>query len=226
MIKLTDINKSYQDGSREIHVLHDLSLTIGSGETVSVMGRSGCGKSTLLHILGGIERIDSGNYLLDGIAMDKLGSKELAKVRAERIGMIFQSFFLVKSLDCVSNVELPLGYAGVKAKERRERAMNALGYVGMSDYAGRSVTKLSGGQQQRIAIARAIVTSPSLILADEPTGNLDADTAEQTIELLVGLAKRNSSTLVVVTHDSRIASYADTRLLMENGAIRREGDSN
>ena len=124
----------------------------------------------------------------------------------------------------MSNVELPLGYAGVKAKERRERAMNALGYVGMSDYAGRSVTKLSGGQQQRIAIARAIVTSPSLILADEPTGNLDGDTAEQTIELLVGLAKRNSSTLVVVTHDSRIASYADTRLTMENGAIRREGD--
>ncbi len=220
MIKLTNINKSYQDGSREIHVLHNLSLTIENGESVSVMGRSGCGKSTLLHILGGIEKIDSGSYLLDGTEMAKLGSEELAKVRSERIGLIFQSFFLVKSLDCVSNVELPLGYAGVKTKERRERAMNALKYVGMSDYADRNVTKLSGGQQQRIAIARAIVTSPSLILADEPTGNLDADTAEQIIELLVELAKRNSSTLVVVTHDSKIASHTNTQLVMENGVIR------
>lgn len=220
MIELNKINKRYRDGNREIHVLRDLSLTIKNGESVSVMGRSGCGKSTLLHILGGIEKIDSGNYLLDGTAMDKLGSSELAKIRAEKIGLIFQSYFLVKSLDCVSNVELPLGYAGVKAKERRERAITALEYVGMCDCAARNVTKLSGGQQQRVAIARAIVTSPSLILADEPTGNLDPDTAEQTIELLIELAKKNSSTLVVVTHDSKIASYADTRLIMVNGVIQ------
>ena len=215
MIELCDINKSYQDGKNVIEVIRGLSLKIENGEIVSLLGRSGCGKSTLLHILGGIEKFDSGKYIFDGGDMESLSAEKLAKLRAEKIGFVFQSYFLIKSLDCLSNVELPLGYSGVGPKERRERAMAALELVEMSDYAKRNVTKLSGGQQQRIAIARAIVTSPSLILADEPTGNLDPETADRTIRLLVGLAKKSSSTLVVVTHDRHIASYSDRKIELQ-----------
>ena len=215
MIELCDINKSYQDGKNVIEVIRGLSLKIENGEIVSLLGRSGCGKSTLLHILGGIEKFDSGKYIFDGVDMESLSAEKLAKLRAEKIGFVFQSYFLIKSLDCLSNVELPLGYSGVGPKERRERAMAALELVEMSDYAKRNVTKLSGGQQQRIAIARAIVTSPSLILADEPTGNLDPETADRTIRLLVGLAKKSSSTLVVVTHDRHIASYSDRKIELQ-----------
>lgn len=220
MIELCDINKSYQDGKNVIEVIRGLSLKIENGEIVSLLGRSGCGKSTLLHILGGIEKFDSGKYIFDGVDMGSLSAEELAKLRAEKIGFVFQSYFLIKSLDCLGNVELPLGYSGIGAKERRERAMAALELVEMSDYAKRNVTKLSGGQQQRIAIARAIVTSPSLILADEPTGNLDPETADRTIQLLVGLAEKSSSTLVVVTHDRHIASYSARKIELQSPKAR------
>ncbi len=217
MLELKNINKSYHDGSTDIHVLKDLSLKAEKGTVLSIMGRSGCGKSTLLHILGGIERIDSGSYELDGVRIDKCTPAELTKIRSQKLGFVFQSYYLIKSLNCVDNVEVPLGYAGIKSKERRERAMAALEYVGMGDYAERSITKLSGGQQQRIAIARAIAASPSLILADEPTGNLDSETAETIIHLLVKLAEQNGITLIIVTHDDKVASTAHEQYILRDG---------
>ncbi len=219
MLQLENITKSFRDGDNELSVLRGVYLTLADGEQASIMGSSGCGKSTLLHILGGIERADSGSYTLDGESLDRMSPAELAEIRARKIGMVFQSFFLVKSLDCIENVGLPLGYAGVAAKERRERALEALDAVGMADMAKKQVTKLSGGQMQRVAIARAIVSRPKLLICDEPTGSLDSSTAERIIELICGLSRKNGSTLIIVTHDKNIADVCERRFVMSDGIL-------
>lgn len=219
MLQLENITKSFRDGDSELSVLRGVDLNLADGEQASIMGASGCGKSTLLHILGGIERADSGSYTLDGKRLTEMSPAELAEIRARKIGMVFQSFFLVKSLDCIENVGLPLGYAGVAAKERRERALEALDAVGMADMAKKQVTKLSGGQMQRVAIARAIVSRPKLLICDEPTGSLDSATAERIIELICGLSRKNGSTLIIVTHDKNIADVCERRFVMSDGIL-------
>lgn len=219
MLQLENITKSFRDGDSELSVLRGVDLNLDDGDQASIMGSSGCGKSTLLHILGGIERADSGSYTLDGERLTEMSPAELAEIRARKIGMVFQSFFLVKSLDCVENVGLPLGYAGVAAKERRERALEALDAVGMADMAKKQVTKLSGGQMQRVAIARAIVSRPKLLICDEPTGSLDSSTAERIIELICGLSRKNGSTLIIVTHDKNIADVCERRFVMSDGIL-------
>ncbi len=219
MLQLENITKSFRDGDSELSVLRGVDLNLDDGDQASIMGSSGCGKSTLLHILGGIERADSGSYTLDGESLDRMSPAELAEIRARKIGMVFQSFFLVKSLDCIENVGLPLGYAGVAAKERRERALEALDAVGMADMAKKQVNKLSGGQMQRVAIARAIVSRPKLLICDEPTGSLDSSTAERIIELICGLSRKNGSTLIIVTHDKNIADVCEHRFVMSDGIL-------
>lgn len=219
MLQLENITKSFRDGDSELSVLRGVDLTLADGEQASIMGSSGCGKSTLLHILGGIERADSGSYTLDGDRLTEMSPAELAEIRARKIGMVFQSFFLVKSLDCIENVGLPLGYAGIAANERRERALEALDAVGMADMAKKQVTKLSGGQMQRVAIARAIVTRPKLLICDEPTGSLDSSSAERIIELICGLSRKNGSTLIIVTHDRNIADVCERRFVMSDGIL-------
>lgn len=219
MLQLENITKSFRDGDSELSVLRGVDLTLADCEQASIMGSSGCGKSTLLHILGGIERADSGSYTLDGDRLTEMSPAELAEIRARKIGMVFQSFFLVKSLDCIENVGLPLGYAGIAANERRERALEALDAVGMVDMAKKQVTKLSGGQMQRVAIARAIVTRPKLLICDEPTGSLDSSTAERIIELICGLSRKNGSTLIIVTHDKNIADVCERRFVMSDGIL-------
>ena len=219
MLQLENITKSFRDGDSELSVLRRVNLTLADGEQASIMGSSGCGKSTLLHILGGIERADSGSYTLDGDRLTEMSPAELAEIRARKIGMVFQSFFLVKSLDCIENVGLPLGYAGITANERRERALEALDAVGMADMAKKQVTKLSGGQMQRVAIARAIVSRPKLLICDEPTGSLDSSTAERIIELICGLSRKNGSTLIIVTHDKNIADVCERRFVMSDGIL-------
>ena len=220
MLQLENITKSFRDGDSELSVLRGVDLTLADCEQASIMGSSGCGKSTLLHILGGIERADSGSYTLDGDRLTEMSPAELAEIRARKIGMVFQSFFLVKSLDCIENVGLPLGYAGIAANERREGALEALDAVGMVDMAKKQVTKLSGGQMQRVAIARAIVTRPKLLICDEPTGSLDSSTAERIIELICGLSRKNGSTLIIVTHDKNIADVCERRFVMSDGILR------
>ena len=219
MLQLENITKSFRDGDSELSVLRGVDLNLDDGDQASIMGSSGCGKSTLLHILGGIERADSGSYTLDGERLTEMSPAELAEIRARKIGMVFQSFFLVKSLDCIENVGLPLGYAGVAAKERRERALEALDAVGMADMAKKQVNKLSGGQMQRVAIARAIVSRPKLLICDEPTGSLDSSTAERIIELICGLSRKNGSTLIIVTHDKNIADVCERRFVMSDGIL-------
>lgn len=219
MLQLENITKSFRDGDSELSVLRGVDLNLDDGDQASIMGSSGCGKSTLLHILGGIERADSGSYTLDGDRLTEMSPAELAEIRARKIGMVFQSFFLVKSLDCIENVGLPLGYAGVAAKERRERALEALDAVGMADMAKKQVTKLSGGQMQRVAIARAIVSRPKLLICDEPTGSLDSSSAERIIELICGLSRKNGSTLIIVTHDKNIADVCERRFVMSDGIL-------
>lgn len=219
MLQLENITKSFRDGDSELSVLRGVDLTLADGEQASIMGSSGCGKSTLLHILGGIERADSGSYTLDGDRLTEMSPAELAEIRARKIGMVFQSFFLVKSLDCIENVGLPLGYAGIAANERRKRALEALDAVGMADMAKKQVTKLSGGQMQRVAIARAIVTRPKLLICDEPTGSLDSSSAERIIELICGLSRKNGSTLIIVTHDKNIADVCERRFVMSDGIL-------
>lgn len=219
MLQLENITKSFRDGDSELSVLRGVDLNLDDGDQASIMGSSGCGKSTLLHILGGIERADSGSYTLDGDRLTEMSPAELAEIRARKIGMVFQSFFLVKSLDCIENVGLPLGYAGIAANERRERALEALDAVGMVDMAKKQVTKLSGGQMQRVAIARAIVSRPKLLICDEPTGSLDSSTAERIIELICGLSRKNGSTLIIVTHDKNIADVCERRFVMSDGIL-------
>jgi putative ABC transport system ATP-binding protein len=218
-VELDGIERVFRLGDSEVHALRNLSLTIGAGEYVAVMGPSGSGKSTLLNIVGLLDRPSAGRYRLEGRDVTTLSPDEQAQVRSRRIGFVFQSFHLVPRLTAADNIALPMVLAGTAPRERAERVARALRDYGLHDRADHKPDELSGGQRQRVAIARATIMSPALILADEPTGNLDRATGDEVVRLLEELNARGV-TLIVVTHDPQIGSRARRRVMMEDGAIR------
>lgn len=218
LIELKDINRTFQLGDSVVHALRDVNLSIKQGEYISVMGPSGSGKSTLLNLLGLLDQPNSGTYLLDGTDITTLNQDAQAKLRSERIGFIFQSFHLVPRLSAAANIELPLMLAGVNSADRAARVSEALANYGLTDRASHKPNELSGGQRQRVAIARATVTAPSLLLADEPTGNLDRLTGEEVVNLLERL-NQQGVTLIVVTHDHALGARANRQIKMVDGAI-------
>ena len=218
MIDLEDIQRIFPVGDQEVHALRDINLHIDAGEYVSIMGPSGSGKSTLLNLLGLLDRPSAGRYLLDGRDVTTLSDNQQAHLRRERIGFVFQFFHLVPRLTAAQNIELPMMLAGLPVEERRRRVQRALSDMGLSDRAGHRPDQLSGGQRQRVAIARATVMQPGLLLADEPTGNLDRASGKDVVEILESLQQRGI-TLIVVTHDPELGERARRRLQMIDGAI-------
>jgi putative ABC transport system ATP-binding protein len=218
MIELAGVFRTFQVGDQPVHALRDIDLTLDDGEYVAIMGPSGSGKSTLLNILGLLDRPDAGSYLLDGAETTTLGEELRARLRRDRIGFVFQSFHLIPRLSAAENVELPLVLAGVAPRERRERVDRILTAVGLTDRAHHRPDQLSGGQRQRVAIARATIMEPGLILADEPTGNLDRASGEEVVHTLEELNTRGL-TLLVVTHDPVIGDRAKRRIRMDDGRI-------
>ena len=218
MIDLNDISKMYLVGDEEVRALDHASMHIDQGEFVSIIGPSGSGKSTLMNIIGCLDIADAGLYMLDGIPIEDYTENELARIRNQKIGFVFQSFNLIPKLTAEENVELPLIYQGVKREERKERVKNAIERVKLGNRAKHLPTELSGGQQQRVAIARAIVTNPSLILADEPTGNLDSKTGEEIMEIFHELHKQGN-TIVLITHDDEVAKQASRSIHIRDGKV-------
>jgi len=219
MIRLQDITKVYIMGKRELEVLRGVNLNIRQGETVAIMGPSGSGKTTILNLIGCLDVPTSGSYYLDGREVNRLSRGELAQIRAQKIGFIFQTFNLLPQLSALANVELGMRYAGI-ADSRR--AMEALDWVGLSDRARHRPSELSGGEQQRVAIARALVKRPPLILADEPTGNLDSRSGEEVISVLMTLHREQNNTLVMVTHDVDISHHCQRIIHLKDGQIVAE----
>ncbi|HEY9570292.1 macrolide ABC transporter ATP-binding protein [Lysinibacillus sp. BF-4] len=217
-MKLSNITKVYGSGELRVPVLHGIDLTIADGEFVAIMGPSGSGKSTLMNIIGFLDKQTEGTYFLHGDDVGSAKEKDLAKLRNEHIGFVFQQFFLLPRLNAQKNVETPLIYAGVSKKERAERAKDLLVKVGLEERMGHLPSELSGGQKQRVAIARALVNNPSIILADEPTGALDSKTGVQIMELLTEL-NREGKTVIIVTHEEEIAAYTDRIILLRDGLI-------
>jgi putative ABC transport system ATP-binding protein len=222
IIELAGVCKNYTTGPEVVHALIDVDLRIGVGEFVAVIGASGSGKSTLMNILGCLDRPTSGEYLLGGISVGARSIDERALVRNRMIGFIFQGFNLLPRTTALENVELPLVYRGLSRKQRRRMALEALGQVGLLGRALHRPNELSGGQQQRVAIARALVTRPPLLLADEPTGNLDSKTTGEVMDLLERLVEEERITLVLVTHEDEIAERAQRVLTVRDGRIERD----
>ena len=218
LVELRDINKVYQLGGEEIRALDGVSLDIHSGELISIIGPSGSGKSTLMHILGCLDIPSSGSMRLDGVDVQNATQRQLARIRGEKIGFVFQSFNLLPKLSVLKNVELPLIYRGLTARERRLRALHALERVQLSDRSKHRPSQLSGGQQQRVAIARALVNDPRIIFADEPTGNLDSHTGEAILNLFMEL-HQEGRTIALVTHDPEIAAITPRRIEIRDGKI-------
>jgi len=221
VIELRNISRSFQVGDQPVHALRAIDLDFADGEYAAIMGPSGSGKSTLLHILGLLDRPDQGQYRLDGLETTTLGEEGRTRLRRERIGFVFQSFHLIPRLTAAENIELPLVLAGLDPAERRARVARILAAVGLADRAHHKPDQLSGGQRQRVAIARATVTEPGLILADEPTGNLDRASSREVIDTLEALNARGL-TLLVVTHDAELGARARRRIRMDDGSIRSE----
>lgn len=217
-IKAIDLHKHYNIGGTEVHALDGVSLDILRGEFVTITGVSGSGKSTLMNILGCLDTPTSGTYLLDGSDVSDLPDGQLSKIRSRKIGFVFQSFNLIPSLTATENVELPLLYRGISKQQRREAARRALEIVGLSDRANHRPGEMSGGQQQRAAIARAIAADPSIILADEPCGNLDSKNSAEVLEILTDL-NRAGKTVVMITHDSEAAKKAQRLIRIADGKI-------
>ncbi len=218
IIRLESLTKTFPSGDSEVRALRGVELQVESGQLVAITGASGSGKSTALNILGTLDRPTSGHYFLDGQPVERLEDEELAKIRNAKLGFVFQSFNLLPHDSALDNVELPLSYAGVSRRERRQRSLEALDQVGLGDRIGHRPNQLSGGQQQRVAIARAIVNRPKLLLADEPTGALDSTTTTQILELL-GQLHAQGMTVVLVTHDPRVADFAQRVVEFSDGEI-------
>jgi putative ABC transport system ATP-binding protein len=219
MYKLTDVKKDYPKGRQTVHALQGVDLEIADGEWMAIQGPTGHGKSTLLQIIGGLDRATSGSVLLDGTDLTSLGEGSMTKMRASTIGFIFQTFNLIPTLTAQENVETALVPLGVSGASRKARAAEALASVGLDDRARHLPSELSGGQQQRVAIARALVKEPKVLLADEPTGNLDEDTRDEIIALLEKLWRDKGLSMVMVTHDSSVARRAQRLGTMRNGKL-------
>jgi len=223
VVDAKDLTKVYKMGEVEVQALSGASLRIGRGEVVAIMGPSGSGKSTMMNILGCLDRPTSGEYLLDGEPVATLSDDQLASIRNHKVGFVFQSFNLLPRQTALSNVELPLRYAGLVDGRRRERAKAALESVGLGDRLRHRPMELSGGQQQRVAIARALVNNPAIIMADEPTGNLDSKAGKEILTLLMNLNKDRGTTLIIVTHDSAIGEQAKHIIRLRDGMVESGG---
>ncbi len=221
MIKLEHIFKIYQLGENKVYALNDVSLHVAEHEFLSIIGPSGSGKSTLMNMLGCLDVPNSGKYILDGEDVSKKNDDELAYIRNNKIGFVFQGFNLIQKLTAIENVELPLIYLNVPAKERKERAKEALESVGLGERIHHTPTELSGGQQQRVAIARALITNPPIILADEPTGNLDSKAGKEVMQIFKELHKKGN-TIILITHDSDVAKQASRMVRIQDGKIYEE----
>lgn len=221
IIELKDIKKIYQMGSQEVRALNGVSLSIKKNEYVAIMGPSGSGKSTMMNVIGCLDTPTSGDYILNGTNVSHLTDDELAVVRNREIGFVFQTFNLLPRSNCLANVELPLIYAGIKSSERKEMAADALRKVGLGDRMDHKPNELSGGQRQRVAIARALVNRPSILLADEPTGNLDSKTGVEIMNLFEELY-RQGNTIILVTHETDIASHARRIVQLKDGLIESD----
>lgn len=219
MIEVQQLTKTYTMGSNVIRALDGIDFCIAKGEMIAIMGRSGSGKSTLMNILGCLDRLDAGKYTLDGKDVSNLSHDQLAEIRNRRIGFVFQTFNLLPRMSALENVELPLLYAG--KCEARECAASALQLVGLADRMQHEPSQLSGGQRQRIAIARAIVTDPAIVLADEPTGNLDSNTGEEILSFFEEL-NRKGRTIIIVTHEQEVASHCARKIMLRDGRIVNE----
>ncbi len=222
VIRVEDVHKYYELGETRVHALRGVSVEIERGEFVAVMGASGGGKSTFMNILGCLDRPSSGRYLLEGTDVSSLSKKELAHIRNQKIGFVFQGFNLLSRTTALENVELPTHYARVRKEECQRRAREALAQVGLADRAEHFPSQLSGGQQQRVAIARALVNRPTILLADEPTGNLDSRTSVEIMDIFQKLNDERGLTIVLVTHEPDIAHFAKRTLFFRDGKIRRD----
>jgi putative ABC transport system ATP-binding protein len=222
IIEIHNIMKTYRLGGETVHALNNVSLEIKKGEFLAIIGPSGSGKSTLMNMIGCLDLPDKGTYLLDGKEIGKMNDNQLAAIRNEKIGFIFQNFNLLPKLTAVENVELPLLYRGLSAKERRENALKSLEKVGLLDRAGHLPSQLSGGQQQRVAIARALAGNPSILLADEPTGALDSKTSKEILYVMKELNELGH-TIILITHDLAIAKQANRMVSIQDGQLQEDG---
>jgi putative ABC transport system ATP-binding protein len=222
LIEFRDIRKSYRMGEEDLEVLHGISMSVERGEFIAMMGPSGSGKSTTMNILGCLDVPTSGDYILDGRNVANLDDDELAVIRNSMIGFVFQGFNLLQRTSALSNVEMPMLYSGVGAKERRERAREALEKMGLGDRLNHDPSQLSGGQQQRVAIARGIVNRAPILMADEPTGNLDTKTSDEIMTLFQELNEKEGITIALVTHDAEVAAYSGRILHFRDGIITRD----
>jgi putative ABC transport system ATP-binding protein len=224
MVNATGVKKSYSLGNRTLDVLRGIDLTVERGEFVALRGSSGAGKSTLLHLLGGLDRLDGGRVIVDGRSIGDLSAPSLTQFRRLHVGFIFQSYHLLPELDAVENVALPARMARMPAKEAEKRAIDLLGSVGLADRLEHRPRELSGGEQQRVALARSLVNRPPLILADEPTGNLDSRTGEEVLSLLLRLRDEYSVTLIIATHDGNVAARAERTVNLRDGVVAGPSD--
>jgi putative ABC transport system ATP-binding protein len=222
VIELDHIHKTYTMGDVEVHALRGVSLTIREGEFVAIMGASGSGKSTTMNIIGCLDRPTRGSYVLDGEDVSQMSKDERADIRCQKIGFVFQGFNLLSRTSALENVELPMLYLGVDSAQRHQRAMEALAAVGLAGREQNHPNQLSGGQQQRVAVARSLVNNPALILADEPTGNLDSRTSVEVMEIFQRLNRERGITLVLVTHEPDIAEYASRVVVFKDGKIKSD----
>ena len=223
VVNARDVTKVYKMGEFDVHALRGVSLDIARSEVVSIMGPSGSGKSTLMNVLGCLDRPTDGEYLLDGEKVENLSDDQLSSIRNRKVGFVFQSFNLLPRQTALTNVVLPLRYAGVNNQEAHERAMAALEKVGLGDRIKHRPNELSGGQQQRVAIARSLVNDPAVILADEPTGALDSKSGQEIMELLLKMNEEQGTTLIFVTHDPRIAAMTQRTIHLKDGLVEEDG---